>query len=86
MSYLWVLRRMWRLGESGSETGVLRGRKWQGSSGRMLTEAAAGRGGHKTLPSKLGEPRILLPTFILLQERAGWGYSLILGKPDILEA
>lgn len=52
----------------------------------MLTEAAAGCGGHETLPSEFGEPRILLPTFVLLQEWAGWGYSLILGKPDILEA
>lgn len=86
MSYLWVLRRMWRLGESGSETGVLQGRKERCSSGRMLTEAAAGCGGHETLPSEFGEPRILLPTFVLLQEWAGWGYSLILGKPDILEA
>lgn len=66
MNYLWVLRRIWQLGESGSETGVLQGRKGWGKSGRTLTEASAGCGSHEALPSQLGEPRILLPTFILL--------------------
>ena len=56
MNYLWVLRRMWRLGESGSETGILQGRKGRGNSGRILTEAAAGCGSHEALPSQLGEP------------------------------